>query len=113
MRIPFTVTHTRSDRGRADVLSPAGEIDHEARPALERTLDALSRPVGQVHLDMARVTFMDSAGLHFLARLELLVGLDGGRLRVTGLGAQPSRVVDLARTLPSLPDLLVSADCVR
>ena len=75
------------------VITLAGEIDFDARSMLADTARHLPPAPGSVCLDLSRVTFMDSSGLHFLLRLDQRVGQ--GRLRLVGVQEQPRRVLTL------------------
>ena len=46
-----------------------GEIDMHSIPRLEAAFAGVVAGGGPISVDMANVTFIDSAGLHFLARL--------------------------------------------
>ena len=46
-----------------------GEIDMHSIPRLEAAFADVVAAGGSISVDMADVTFIDSAGLHFLARL--------------------------------------------
>ena len=46
-----------------------GEIDMQSIPRLEAAFAGVVAAGGPISVDMANVTFIDSAGLHFLARL--------------------------------------------
>ena len=46
-----------------------GEIDMASIPRLEAAFADVLAAGGPISVDMANVTFIDSAGLHFLARL--------------------------------------------
>ena len=46
-----------------------GEIDMHSIPRLEAAFADVVAAGGPISVDMANVTFIDSAGLHFLARL--------------------------------------------
>ncbi|MBY8869465.1 ANTAR domain-containing response regulator [Streptomyces sennicomposti] len=81
--------------GRA-VLRPRGELVHGCARTLAKALAGLPAETTRVDLDLALVTFMDTAGL------ELLDVLDGyGRARLvpvtaTGWTGQPLRILELA-----------------
>lgn len=94
--------------GGAAVLTPCGEIDHESVAGLDTALETLPSETDSVVLNMAEVTFMDSAGLHFLARLN-----EFGRRRRIPVAAvnwphQPRRLVELSRSLPAAPASVIS-----
>ncbi|MFH8409141.1 STAS domain-containing protein [Streptomyces sp. NPDC018019] len=87
-------TRLHGDRA---VLSPRGEIDFTSVRLLDQALNGLPAVPAGVTLDIAGVTFMDSAGLHFVERLHAF----GHRHRIPAQtrnwGSQPSRVRELAR----------------
>jgi anti-sigma B factor antagonist len=90
--------------GRADValvdgrwvLRLAGEISFEMRPRLDRVVSELGVDERPVDVDLGEVTFMDSSGIGFLARLAIenpervrvhnARGLTRELLAISGLG---------------------------
>ena len=52
-----------------DTVRLEGEIDMHSIPRLEAAFAGVVAAGGPISVDMANVTFIDSAGLHFLARL--------------------------------------------
>ncbi|MEV6740796.1 STAS domain-containing protein [Streptomyces sp. NPDC051104] len=66
-----------------DVLTVAGEIDHDTAPPLQQALD-LSRlgSPPRVVVDMRQVTFMDSAGINLLVAAHQATTQAGGWLRL-------------------------------
>lgn len=75
---------TRQDGG-IPVVVLSGEIDHEVVPHVHDAVDAVSG-AGEWLLDLAAVTYLDSAGLRLLLDLDLEARSRGGRLRVTPPG---------------------------
>ena len=89
--------------GRADVavvddrwqVRLSGEISLEMRPRFERVVDEVTSERRPVDVDLGAVTFMDSSGIAFLARLAVenpervrvlhASGLTRDLLTVTGL----------------------------
>ncbi|MBD3579244.1 STAS domain-containing protein [Streptomyces sp. KD18] len=51
-----------------------------------------------LYLDLRDVSFMDSSGLNVLVRLRRRMRAEGGRLAVTGLGSQPTRLLKITDT---------------
>lgn len=71
-------------------VAVAGEIDDHTRGSVEAALAAPYE--GELVLDLTRVTFMDSAGIHLLlAARERL----GDRLSVVGVQRQGARLLTL------------------
>ncbi|MEW2292669.1 ANTAR domain-containing protein [Streptomyces sp. NPDC006743] len=81
--------------GRAS-LTPRGELVHGCADVLATTLARLPAGMGRVDLDMAAVTFMDSAGLEFLDVLDAYGRTAPARVTATGWTGQPRRVLELA-----------------
>jgi anti-sigma B factor antagonist len=66
-------------------LALSGEIDLRRGGELRRIADAYDRgDVPCVHVDLADVTFLDSTGLAFLARLVRTATSRGGEVVVSG-----------------------------
>lgn len=78
-----------------------GEIDMHSIPRLEATFADVVAAGDPVSVDMANVTFIDSAGLHFLARLA-----NNGAAPLTLLNVPPRviRVMEIVgmTDLPSI-----------
>ncbi|MEU5088030.1 ANTAR domain-containing protein [Streptomyces sp. NPDC021356] len=77
-------------------LAPRGELVHGCADTLTATLARLPSGTGRVELDMAEVTFMDSAGLEFLDVLDAFGRTTPARVTATGWTGQPRRVLELA-----------------
>lgn len=78
------------------VLSPVGELDHAALPTLADVLTRLPKGTERVVADMAGVSFMDTAGLLFIARLRRHGRRAGATTAFVHWGSQPLRVLELA-----------------
>ena len=88
-------------------LELAGEVDLVARPELDRLLsEANDARVDAVLLDLTRVTFLDSTGLHWLVRARDAIARSGASLAVA-VGDGPVRDVlalsGIGRMLPLAP----------
>ncbi|MFF4652954.1 STAS domain-containing protein [Streptomyces sp. NPDC001380] len=89
-----TLTATLDRRAGLTVLTLVGDIDHDARPMLDRLLAGLPEPLGRLRVDMRGVAFMDSAGLHFLAELHRRQsGAGDGAPTLVGIRQQPADVL--------------------
>ena len=78
-----------------------GEIDMHSIPRLEAAFAGVVAAGGPIYVDMANVTFIDSAGLHFLARLAK----DGGApLTLLNVPPRVVRVMEIVgmTDLPSI-----------
>ncbi|MEU2790338.1 STAS domain-containing protein [Streptomyces sp. NPDC007100] len=85
-------THLHGDQA---VLSPRGEIDCVSVRLLDQALDGLPAVANSVTLDIAEVTFMDSAGLHFVERLQDFGQRRRIPARTRNWGSQPRRLREL------------------
>jgi len=65
---PETFSLSRSTRGRAEVVSLAGELDMAQAPTVAETLDALADDERPVIVDLTGLTFIDSSGIHAILR---------------------------------------------
>ncbi|MFI2640008.1 ANTAR domain-containing protein [Streptomyces sp. NPDC018610] len=81
--------------GRA-VLRPRGELVNGCAHTLTKALAELPPGTDRVDLDMARVTFMDTAGLELLAALDEHGRSHPVRVTTTGWTGQPLRILELA-----------------
>ncbi|MGK5448626.1 STAS domain-containing protein [Streptomyces radiopugnans] len=77
------------------VLRPSGEVDHESAPVLTGAVREAEGDWQELMVDLSRVSFMDSAGLHALVALERRCREQGGHLALTGVRGQPARLLDL------------------
>ncbi|MEU6098114.1 STAS domain-containing protein [Streptomyces sp. NPDC047079] len=91
----FTVaTEKHPDR---TLITVSGDIDRQTCPELAQAA-AVPLDGRTLHLEMSGVSFMDSSGLHLLLLLRRRLHEDGGRLVVTGLQRQPTRLLHLTET---------------
>ena len=98
----YAGVRTRVSGGNA-VLAPWGEVDHGSVPYLYGALSGLAAETESVVLDMAAVTFMDTAGLYFLECLR-----DYGRqhripVETVNWTHQPRRMLTTARGVVPVP----------
>lgn len=84
----------RTDRGRA-FLDAYGELVHGCTDTLTAALAALPAGVDRVQVDVAGVSFMDTAGLEILDVLGRYGRLHGVPVSVTGWQGQPRRILEL------------------
>ncbi|MGW4439621.1 STAS domain-containing protein [Streptomyces sp. NPDC004596] len=78
------------------VITVAGELDFDTCPRITQATDAVSIRDRTLCLDMAGVSFMDASGLALLQSLHRHSEAQGGALELSGLQAQPRRVMELA-----------------
>lgn len=87
-------TFETSLRGRRVAVS--GALDLATAPELEQLLRDLSSVPGDVVIDAAGLSFVDSSGIRTI--LSLARTLEGrGRVRIVNAGEQVLRVLDLVR----------------
>lgn len=77
------------------VLTARGELTHGCADVLAEALAGLPTPVGRVEVDLAGVTFMDTAGREFLDMLAEYGRRHGTEMSATGWRGQPRRVLEL------------------
>ncbi|UNO38862.1 STAS domain-containing protein [Streptomyces sp. MST-110588] len=77
-------------------LMPRGEIDHGSVVALDDALRRAPAGLDDIVLDMAGVSFMDSAGLHFLDRLTCYGRRHEVPTQAVNWQGQPRRVLSIA-----------------
>jgi anti-sigma B factor antagonist len=88
-------------------LRLSGELDLGSAPVLRQRLEQLRAERRLVRLDLSRLEFMDSTGVHTLLQAVTASREDGSRLRVDpDLAPQVHRVL----TLVQLEDFLVGDD---
>ncbi len=62
------------------VVTLAGELDLASASLLQKELDGITRGGGAVVIDLSRLRFIDSSGLHVLLRAERQLRASGGQL---------------------------------
>jgi len=85
-------------RNRELTATITGEVDHHGAKAIMGELDRQISAVmpRRLTLDCSGVTFMDSSGIAIMLRAWRRMGELGGRLEITGLAEQPTRVLRTA-----------------
>jgi len=99
---PFAVaTHRLGDHHH---VCPAGELDVATAPTLERNLSHIQHSDAErVTLDLRRLTFIDSAGLHLLERAHRRSLRKGMRLDVIAGPPAVQRALGLVAIGQRLP----------
>jgi anti-sigma B factor antagonist len=107
-------THTT---GRATTLTVLGELDLVSSPALQEELErAIGSDATVIVLDLGRLSFMDSTGLHVLVKAHQRAHEAGRRFVVTKGGEQVQRLLDLTGVtdlmeIVDTPADAIEADC--
>ena len=76
-------------------MIPDGELDIATAPVLEDAL-AAHRKSGVV-LDLSRLSFLDSSGLHLLVRMRRDADADGWKLEMIRPVGEASRVIEVTK----------------
>ena len=99
---PFTCQVSHED-GQV-VVSPRGELDMATVGAVDKELQQLRQSgVAAIVLDLAGLTFMDSSGLHLIARWTNEASKDGFVFELEPGPPMVQRIFDLAAVTDSLP----------
>jgi anti-anti-sigma factor len=99
---PFTCQVSREE-GEA-VVSPRGELDMATVGSLEQELKQLRRTgVDRIVIDLGGLTFMDSSGLHLVARWTNEASRDGFELELEPGPPAVQRIFELAAMTDTLP----------
>jgi anti-sigma B factor antagonist len=85
------------------LLRLSGEISTEMRPRLDQVLDELGTETRPVDVDLGAVTFLDSSGIGFLARLGIENGAEVRVQNATGLTRDLLSLSGLQKVL-TIPD---------
>jgi anti-sigma B factor antagonist len=100
--LPERLHHSGSLTGRVAeaglrvVYEVAGDLDHASAGALARRLEALADgTVGEIHLDVSRLEFVDSVGLQVLIRLHRRLRAERRRLVLRDPAPPLSRLLEL------------------
>ena len=86
------------------LLRLSGEISTEMRPRLDRVLDELGEERRPVDVDLGAVTFLDSSGIGFLARLGIENQAEVRVLNATGLTHELLTISGLQRVVTIASD---------
>jgi anti-anti-sigma factor len=99
---PFTCRVT-PDRDRV-VVEPRGELDMATVGAVDQELRRLRESdFGRIVLDLGGLTFMDSTGLHLVARWTAEASRDGFAFELLPGAPSVQRVFELAGMTDGLP----------
>lgn len=93
--------------GGADVVVLHGELDHQTAPTVERDVLLATRASERVVLDLAGLTWFDSAGVTVLDRVVRSCGQRGIPVRVSVPDDAPARTV---LRIVAFPEDLLHAD---
>jgi anti-anti-sigma factor len=92
-------------------IAPVGELDIATGPTLERELRRVeATDVDRIELDLAAVTFIDSAGIRVLTDADARTRADGGRLQITRGPRGVQRVLELVGADHTLPLIAPAAE---
>jgi anti-anti-sigma factor len=90
-------------RGQLLRLAPCGELDLATVPILERAFDfARASDATLIQIDLRELTFLDSAGIHLLIRMDCAC-LGEDRLRIIVATTLVDRVLTVAGIRDRLP----------
>jgi anti-sigma B factor antagonist len=93
--VPFAIReHQRDD---LVVLALGGELDMDTAPGLQERIEAvLAAGRRRVLLNVAELSFCDSAGLNAFIQGDRACAARGGWLRLTGATGHVARVIELS-----------------
>ena len=79
-------------------VSLAGELDHhEAKKAMESIEQAIEASMPrEIILDMSELSFMDSSGIAIVLKMNRLLRLTNGKMRIVSPQPQPLKVLEAA-----------------
>jgi len=87
-----------SRQHRPNVLSLQGEIDLHVSPAVSRSIDAMAKKKPErIVIDLAQVTYIDSAGLAALILAMQEVEANGGNFFLAGLRETMRSILETSR----------------
>ena len=79
-------------------VSLSGELDHhEAKKAMESIEQAIAASLPrEIILDMSALSFMDSSGIAIVLKMNRLLRLTNGKMRIVSPQPQPLKVLEAA-----------------
>ena len=92
---PFSLECVRADDG-AMLLVASGELDSYTAPRLRRALEEAASASRPVRLDLAGVSFMDSAGLAAVIAGVTVLDRAGAGMRITAVSSSVARLFQIA-----------------
>ncbi|MGV9625437.1 STAS domain-containing protein [Streptomyces sp. NPDC003487] len=92
---PGQLFATASSTGGIQVLTLAGEIDHDTGATLRQALDLAGGLRPRVVVDMRQVTFMDSTGINILITAHRALTQAGGWLRLADVEHSVMRTMQI------------------
>lgn len=91
----FAIREHRQDA--VAVLALTGELDMASAPDLQEHVDSLvAEGKVRIMVDVAKLSFCDSAGLNAFIRGDRQCGAHGGWLRLAGAQGHVARVIELS-----------------
>lgn len=105
MLVPASTVHLADGPGDWAVVVLAGEVDLGLVPEVREALDALlAENRTRIVLDLALVSFMDSAGIGVLVYgMRRAEARPGGGLRIAAAGPQVSKLLELTGLSEVIP----------
>jgi anti-sigma B factor antagonist len=86
------------------VVQLKGELDRSSAPKLEKELsDLLGSDLKTLTVDLARLAFIDSAGLRCLLSATELAATDGNSLQFVAPSGQAEKILELTGLRQELP----------
>jgi anti-sigma B factor antagonist len=89
---------TTSPRGEPEVVALDGEIDlHESPMLLERLNPLIARKLPRIHLDLSRVSYVDSSGLAAFIDAMQRIQAYGGEFALVSTRESVRRIFEISR----------------
>lgn len=98
----FEAAVVRSNGGMAQV-KVSGELDLLTAPELEAALESLQAEHLDIELDLSRLEFIDSTGVHLVLQAYQASRREGWELVLTGAREEVKRAFELVGLLDRLP----------
>lgn len=80
--------------GETLTVAPIGRLDTTTAPEFEKTLDALLNGVTNLILDMEKITYVSSAGLRAILKLQKLMQ-KRGKMTLTGVNDDVREIFEI------------------
>ncbi|MEV0387177.1 STAS domain-containing protein [Nonomuraea sp. NPDC050643] len=88
---------------RMSVIAIAGEADRTSCEQLADYLGRVRRPGDHVVVDMSRLSFLDSSGLHVLLLCARTCADDDARVHLAAAHGAPARLLEITEVSAHLP----------
>lgn len=87
------------------VIKVSGDLDlYSAPDLLKKTMDILQQNIKHLHIDLSRISYLDSSGVGTIIKTLQAAKAKSIRLTFSGIQGTPRKVLSMANILPILTE---------